>query len=127
MLRRSFSFLLFLVTAASALAFVFGGHDGFINGSSGVVSLQWRTTTASYMQPIRIGRGRAVATSNDHGDVIWIRVTYSRGRTITLEAKQIEQVRGSSRNSTWWISESGIEYVSNTEANLRRRRYGFAF
>jgi hypothetical protein len=116
-------FALFLPT--TLLAITPGGSYSLLNASSGPVSLQVGTAAHPNQQAWRLLRGFGDGGSGDHSELIFLRVKYPSGRTITFDAEHIRSVKAASqfRRGAWWIDDQGITYLPQREANIRWRHF----
>jgi hypothetical protein len=104
-------------------AFTWVGRNNFVNGTREVINLTYKTTMKTVDKPIRIGPGRGLV-SDDDGELLRVMVTYPNAKTVKLSERDVSQLRRASRLKTgvWWINLCGLEYISNRESLVRRKR-----
>lgn len=105
-------------------AFIWGGRNNFINGTRQVVSVRYRSTEKIVDKPIQIQPGSGLILTDDNGILIRVRITYHNGNVVDLAEGDIHGIKAKSELSrgVWWITEKGIEYISDRESLRRRKR-----
>jgi hypothetical protein len=71
-----------------------------------------------------LGRAQRMGLSGDYGDLISLTLNYSGGNSVKFNRQWIDRLKAAAGVSkgVWWINESGIEYISGRDANIRQRR-----
>jgi hypothetical protein len=102
-----------------------GGAYEVFNASSSTVQIQCGTIAHPSQKPFSIPRGFGDWGSGDHSELIFLRVKYPSSRTITLDRREMDRIRGASqfRRGAWWIDDSGVTYIAAREANFRQRAF----
>lgn len=122
---RKIIFLLWVITGANLEAITPSGSYEVFNGSDGTVEIQCGTAAYPRQEAWSLPRGRGDAGSGDHSQLTFVRVRYRSGRIIVLTEKQILRTEAESGfpSGTWWIENSGLNYISRRDANFRKRAF----
>jgi len=113
-----------LLVSANLSAFVPGSTTTFINASNHVIRIQCKTVNRSYPSPMPLGRAQRLGLSGDRGDLLSLTVKYATGKSVRLDHRNLNRIKAASglSHGVWWITESGVDYISSRDANVRQRR-----
>ena len=119
----SFPFVALTLSTSSLLAITPGGSYSVLNASSSSVWLQCGTVAHPNQKTWLLARGSGDGGSGDHSELIFLRVKYPSGRTVTLDASHIRdtEARSHFRRGKWWIDDIGVTYflrVRRTSAGV---------
>jgi len=123
MIRGIIIILFSTLVALRLMAFVPGGENVFLNVSAGTIGIAYKSTAKDFNKSMGLARGSSLNLSDDHGEILWIRVTYPNHRSINLGKSDIDRKQRQSGvcDGVWLITDSDIEFVC-AQAAARFRR-----
>ncbi len=113
-----------LLAIAGLSAFVPGSNTTFVNASNATIRIQCKTVNRSYPSPMILGRAQRMSLSGDFGDLLSLTVRYTSGKSVKLTRDDLNHIKVASglSHGVWWITDSGVQYISSRDANLRQRQ-----
>ena len=112
------------IVAIALTGFVPGSANYFVNGSSNVIGIECHTVSKSYPGTFGMAVGSRLGISGDYSELTLLIVKYTGGKVIKLDKGDLERIKGASHLSrgVWWITDLGVSYISNRDANIQQRR-----
>ena len=103
-----------------------GARNAFINGTREEIRISYASTALNLDEAVVIRAGSGLQMTGDSGKLLHPTVRYRNGKVLNLSAKGISRIEASSqlKNGVWWITETGVEYIS-TKESLRRSKTVF--
>ncbi len=127
--KRSMYKLIWILGAASAVVLLSGfipdgARNTFINGTREEVRINYESTMLKVDKPVVIRPGSGLQMTGDSGKLLHLTITYPNGKELNLSAKDISRIEASSqlRDGVWWITDTGVEYISTKESLVRSKR-----
>jgi hypothetical protein len=121
--------LISLFGAASAVVmlsgFIPGGaRNTFINGTRAEIRISYQSTTLKLDKAVVIRPGGGLQMTGDSGKLLRLTVRYPKTKVLNSSAKAISRIEASSqlKNGVWWITDTGVEYISTKESLVRSKR-----
>jgi hypothetical protein len=101
-----------------------GSRNIFINGTREEIRISYESTTLKLDKAVVIRSGSGLQMTGDSGKLLQLTVRYPNGKVLNLSAKGISRIEASSqlKNGVWWITDTGVEYISTKESLLRSKR-----
>jgi len=121
--KRLVKVLASIVAIFALGAFVPGSENYFVNASRDVLAVECRTMSQTY-KAMAVAKGSRLGLSGDYSELIELTVKYAEARPIRLKKQDIDQLKATShlKHGVWWINDSGVEYISGRDANIRQRQ-----